>query len=200
MLASSDNSRMLLLCAGQTKNDSEITNALEQLKRRGTAPVLNRFVSDTEEKLCFCASDVVLLPYVKHFGSSGVVSVSTVAGKMVIVSDEGLIARRVREHKLGWLFASGNVRALKERMEQTTSLPLQDRPRFQESALEYSRTCSRNAHAKSRIHSHLAVFAVCSLLFEPLFFALLSLFPDVLGFPLRSNNQQFYPVKSLRAI
>lgn len=149
MLASSANSRMFLLCAGQIKNDSEITNGLEQLKRRGTARVLNRFVSDTEEELCFCASDVVLLPYIEHFGSSGVLSVSAAAGKMVIVSDEGLIARRVREYKLGWLFASGNVRALKERMEQATSLPLQDRARFQESALEYSRTCSREVFRKA---------------------------------------------------
>lgn len=140
---------LFLLCAGQIRNDPEILRGLDQLKRQGRAHVLNRYVSDLEEQLAFCASDVVLLPYVRHFGSSGVLARAAAAGKMIIASDEGLVARRVREHGLGWLFRSGNVKELKISVKKAMTLSAEEMARFRHAALRYASTCSRPLFRKA---------------------------------------------------
>lgn len=138
-------SRLLLLCAGHITHQGNIKRDLQRLMRRKRAHLLDRYVSDAEEALCFCAADVVLLPYIKHFGSSGVLSRAAAAGKMVIASDEGLVAHLVRTHRLGWLFRSGRAEVLKEAMIKASSLSEDDRTNFSRSALQYAETCSRQA-------------------------------------------------------
>jgi glycosyltransferase involved in cell wall biosynthesis len=101
-------------------------------------------VSDDEERLCFCAADAVLLPYIHHYGSSGVLSRAAAAGKMVIVSDEGLLARRVRDHHLGLLFQANDVHELRQRMTDAVSLNQAERDKFQLMSLRYAGTCSRD--------------------------------------------------------
>ena len=145
MMESSPASRLFLLCAGKISKDRELLKGLSKLEKRGMAKVLDRYVSDSEESLCFCASDVVLLPYIKHFGSSGVLSLSAAAGKMVIASDEELVGKRIREHKLGWLFPSGNIESLKRCMDEATLLSTSEMNQFQQAALHYARSCSREA-------------------------------------------------------
>ena len=145
MLEASQESRLFLLCAGQISRNNTIRSGLDKLENLGHAKVLNRYVSDVEETLCFCAADVVLLPYVNHFGSSGVLSLAAGAGKMVVASDDGLVGKRVLEHKLGLLFSSGNTKALKNSMSQAMSLSRSDRDQFHNSASEYARSCNREA-------------------------------------------------------
>jgi len=153
MLESSTDSRLFLLCAGRISKDRELLKGLLLLEKQGMAKVINRYVSDSEESLCFCASDVVLLPYIKHFGSSGVLSLSAVAGKMVIASDEGLVGKRVRKHHLGWLFPSGNVEGLKKCMDNAALLSKSDMTQFQQAALRYARSCSREAFRNAFLSS-----------------------------------------------
>ena len=145
MLEASQESRLFLLCAGQISRNNTIRSGLDKLENLGHAKVLNRYVSDVEETLCFCAADVVLLPYVNHFGSSGVLSLAAGAGKMVVASDDGLVGKRVFEHKLGLLFSSGNTKALGKSMIQAVSLSQSDRDQFQNSAAEYAMSCNREA-------------------------------------------------------
>jgi glycosyltransferase involved in cell wall biosynthesis len=145
MLEASHESRLFLLCAGQISKNNTICSGLDKLETLGRAKVMNRYVSDIEEELCFCAADAVLLPYINHFGSSGVLSLAAGAGKMVIASDDGLIGRRVLEHKLGLLFSSGNTKALRKSMIQAMSLSRSDRDQFHNSALEYALSCNREA-------------------------------------------------------
>jgi glycosyltransferase involved in cell wall biosynthesis len=154
MLKSSPDSQLFLLCAGQIAKDPKLTSGLDQLKKWCLAKVMNRYVSDFEEKLCFCASDVVLLPYIKHFGSSGVLSRAAAAGKMVIASDEELLGQRVREHKLGWVFPSGNIKELKKCMDEATLLKDSDLSQFRQSALCYANSCSREAFRKALLSSY----------------------------------------------
>jgi hypothetical protein len=129
-----------LLCAGQLKAERKILSGLESLEKQGRAKIMNRYVSDNETDLCFCACDLVLLPYIRHFGSSSVLSKAAAAGKPVIVSDDGLLGERVRRWKLGLLFPSGNARKLRKCME---NLGKSDNTRFQQAALDYARQCSR---------------------------------------------------------
>lgn len=138
-------SPFFLLCAGQLAKDQKNANGLRQLDRRGVAKILNRYITDEEEKICFCASDIVLLPYIDHYGSSGILSSATAAGKMVIASDYGLLARRIHEHHLGWLFPQGNVRELRKKIEAVLAFSPEDFSQFQKSAKKYAKTCSREA-------------------------------------------------------
>lgn len=145
MLELPPDSRLFLLCAGRISKDRELLKGLSQLEKRGMAKVHDHYVSDSEESLCFCASDVVLLPYIGHFGSSGVLSLSAAAGKMVIASDEGLVGQRVRKHNLGWLFPSGNVEELQKCMDNAALLTESEMSEFQQAALRYAKACSREA-------------------------------------------------------
>ena len=85
---------------------------LAALEKAGDAMVINRFILQEEVEWCFAASDAVLLPYRKHFGSSGVLVQAAMAGKPVIASDEGLTADRVRRFNMGWLFRPGDGASL----------------------------------------------------------------------------------------
>ncbi len=141
--------RLHLLCAGGLAPDAETSRGLAALKEQGRATILDRYVSDTEQSLCFCASDVILLPYIEHFGSSGVQSLAAAAGRMMIASDEGLLARRVREHRLGWVFPSGDARELKARMHDASHLKSDEMEEFRQAARRYAATCSREAFRKA---------------------------------------------------
>ncbi|MEE4112767.1 MAG: glycosyltransferase, partial [Desulfobacteraceae bacterium] len=130
MLSSKRPDRWHLLCAGQLSDDRQINHGIRRLTEEGCATVLNRYVSKDEEEACFAATDVVLLPYVRHFGSSGVLALSAAAGKMVVTSDEGLIARRVREKELGICFTSGDTRALKQALNSAEQILSVDSQRY----------------------------------------------------------------------
>jgi len=93
--------------------------------------------------MIFSATDAVLLPYIHHYGSSGVLSRAAAAGKLVIASDEGLLARRVRDHGLGLLFPTNDVPALQQRMTEAAALSREQRAGYQEKLLHYAGTCSR---------------------------------------------------------
>lgn len=107
--------------------------------------MINRYLSESEERFSFCSADVVLLPYIRHYGSSGVLSRAAAAGKMVIASDEGLLAKRIREHRLGFLFQTEDVPALRQRLIEAVLLDHEGRRHFRTASLRYAAACSREA-------------------------------------------------------
>ena len=151
MEASAPDSRLFLLCAGKISHDPRLLEKLEALENRGMGRLINRYVSDEEERLCFCAADGVLLPYIHHYGSSGVLSRAAVAGKMVIASDEGLLARRVRDHHLGVLFPTNDVHELRQCMNEMAFMTQGEREQFQQMALKYAGICSREAFREALV-------------------------------------------------
>lgn len=142
-----------LLCAGKQDPGGETAQGLEKLVSENRALTINRYVSDDEEKLCFAASDAVLLPYLNHFGTSGVLSRAMSARKPVIVSDEQLLGKLTRERQLGLLFPSGDTRALGAFMRQAMVLSPEEKAKLHEAArkytLRYSREAFREALARS---------------------------------------------------
>lgn len=134
-----------LLCAGQLADDRQIATGLQTLLENGRATVLDRYVSEADEAICFAAADIVLLPYVAHFGSSGVLSLSAAAGKMVVASDDGLIGRRVREHHLGLCFNAGNSAELAHTLAAAETVLETDENAYRQAARRYARTCDRQA-------------------------------------------------------
>jgi glycosyltransferase involved in cell wall biosynthesis len=143
------NSPAFLLCAGQQNPAGETASGLEQLVLQGRARLINRYISVAEEKNCFAASDAVLLPYLNHFGSSGVLSLAMAAGKPVIVSDEQLLGRLTREHRLGLLFPSGDVKMLGEKIRQAVALSAEQAGAFSAAAGAYARRYSRAAYRQA---------------------------------------------------
>ncbi len=142
-----------LLCAGHQNPAGQTAAGLAQLVRQNRACVLDRYVTVEEEKLCFAASDAVLLPYLNHFGTSGVLSRAMSAGKPVITSDEQLLGRLTRERQLGLVFPSGNLSALREQMLQVTGFSEADRARFAAAARRYAETYSRAAFRAALLRS-----------------------------------------------
>jgi glycosyltransferase involved in cell wall biosynthesis len=138
-------SRAFLLCVGRQPADGAMARQLARLAGSQRACQINRFVSTAEEELSFAACDAVLLPYRGHFGSSGVLSLAAAAAKPVIASDEELIGRRVREHRLGLLFPSGNAATLRRCIGQMADLPEEQLAQWSQAAKKYARLCSREA-------------------------------------------------------
>ena len=142
-----------LLCAGKQDPTGETAQGLEKLAAQNRALLINRYVSDEEEKLCFAASDAVLLPYLNHFGTSGVLSRAMSARKPVIVSDEQLLGKLTRERGLGLLFPSGDAKALAASMKQAIALTPEERAKVQEAARTYTLRYSREAFREALIKS-----------------------------------------------
>ena len=136
-----DTSRVFLLCAGKLSIEERLKKQLAKLEHKNRAKVLDRYVSRKEESLCFCASDAVLLPYVKHLGSSGVLSRAAAAGKPVIASDFDLTGWRVRQHELGLTFQPENVSELCSAIEKMAEIEKSHFKHFQQNAARYSATC-----------------------------------------------------------
>jgi glycosyltransferase involved in cell wall biosynthesis len=132
-----------LLCAGQQMDDPEIRRGLETLVAQGRAKVISRYIFEEEDKLLFAASDVVLLPYIKHFGNSAVLSRAGGAGKMVIASDEELVGRLVRKHDLGLLFPSGDAIAFRETIKRACEATSGELAQWQAAAFRYAQFSSR---------------------------------------------------------
>lgn len=142
-----------LLCAGQQNPSGKTASGLAQLIRQNRARLFDRYVSLEEEKLCFAASDAVLLPYLNHFGTSGVLSRAMAAGKPVIVSDEQLLGRLTREHDLGLVFPSGHVGALHDRICAAMNFSTADAARFTGAAKRYAEIYSRAAFRATLLRS-----------------------------------------------
>ena len=142
-----------LLCVGQQDPRGLTARGLDELVRQGRARVIKRYVSTAEERLSFAAADVVLLPYVNHFGTSGILSRAMAAGKMVIVSDEQLLGRLTRERGLGLLFPPGDVAQLRERIRQATAMSARELARWSAAANNYARRYSRDAYRRALLVS-----------------------------------------------
>ena len=153
MLSLPADSNFLLLVAGRQQLKGDLKHRLDMLVGRGSAQVLNRYVSSDEEKWCFQAADAVLLPYINHFGTSGVLSRAASAGKYIIASDEQLVGRLVRKHGMGSVFASGDAKALADaiiafgRHDEAALIVFRDR------AAGYAREFSRSAFREAILRS-----------------------------------------------
>jgi glycosyltransferase involved in cell wall biosynthesis len=142
-----------LLCVGQQSPGNQTADGLKQLEAQGRARFINRYVTVAEEKLSFAACDMVLLPYVGHFGISAVLSQAMAASKPVIASDEQLMGRLVREHNAGLLFRSGDAAALRQAVQKALKAPDGERLRWKEAARQYTAQHSRAAFRAALLES-----------------------------------------------
>lgn len=138
-------SRAFLLCVGRQTPDAQTAKALQRLEAQGRARLINRYVSVTEEQSSFAACDMVLLPYVGHFGISAVLSQAMSATRPVIASDEQLLGRLMHEHAAGILFRSGDTAALRQAIQDALAASPDVWLRWQASARRYAEQHNRAA-------------------------------------------------------
>ena len=111
-----DSSKLFLLCAGRQNKDLKTLEETLALENLGRAKVLNRYITEEEESICYRACDFVLAPYLSHFCSSNVLALAVLAGRPMLASDFDLIGRRVRDRQLGILFQDRSVDDLTEKL------------------------------------------------------------------------------------
>ncbi len=143
-----DRERVYLICAGK-QEDPVIVKQLMDMELSGHARFLNRYIFEHEEQLCFCATDVVLVPYIRHYGSSGILSRAAAAKRPVIASDYHLIGKRVAHYGLGYLFKHLDTNDLATKMKLALETPSEGLSLFEKNLADYAKTCSEEASSKA---------------------------------------------------
>ena len=113
-----DSPRLFLFSAGRHNKDLKTRDEAVALEKQGRAKVIDRYITEEEEAICFRACDFVLAPYLSHYCSSNVLALAVLAGRPVVASDYDLIGRRVRDRKLGVLFRDRSVDDLTEKLRE----------------------------------------------------------------------------------
>ncbi len=94
-----------LLIVGKTNPDEQTRIQPKITALRQTHPVqileLYDFIPEDEVSKYFQAADVVLAPYQRHVGMSGILLLAAAAGKPVLSSNYGLMGELVWHHQLG---------------------------------------------------------------------------------------------------
>ncbi len=90
--------------------------ALQLAQPRLAVHLEDRYVSDDELAHLVQRADVILAPYHRHIGSSGVLYWAAQAGKPVISQNYGLIGMQVREFDLGLSIEPRDARSLAQAM------------------------------------------------------------------------------------
>ncbi len=96
--------RACLVMAGETTAiRHEMLEAVAALRHRGALQIvhLDAFVSDAEMHSLFRAASLVLMPYQRHVGSSGVLVHAAAAGVPVLGPRYGMLGALLRERGLG---------------------------------------------------------------------------------------------------
>lgn len=108
-----------LLCVGSISPEGKVKVKIEELVEAGRATLIDRYVDSHEEGMAFCSCDFVLLPYINHYGSSGILSKAARHKRPVICSDEGLLANLVKTHSLGLCFPTKDATSLANAMNSS---------------------------------------------------------------------------------
>lgn len=131
-LMPADNQEQLALAViGAVPGGEEVRleQAVSSLRTQSGVQVAadTRFVSDAEIPGAFAAADLVLLPYQRHVGSSGVLVRAALARTPVLGSDYGLLGEQIRRHALGRTVKSSSpaalARALRDWLRNPDSWP-----------------------------------------------------------------------------
>ena len=118
----SGNYRLLLIGKSSADFEEEIKVHLNEKSHLKVTRV-NRFVTDAELYQFYQKADVVLVPYLNFYASSGVLNMAAYFGKPVVCGDYGLMGELTEEFNLGvlvdvWKVSSiseGILRALKSK-------------------------------------------------------------------------------------
>jgi glycosyltransferase involved in cell wall biosynthesis len=115
LMPPADARRVALLMAGPLDRDLRpIVEALIEKVRSGGVQVVQHddYIQNDSVQSFMEASDLILVPYQRHFGSSAVLIRAALAGRPVISQEFGLMGTNVREHSLGQAVDTGRPSAI----------------------------------------------------------------------------------------
>jgi glycosyltransferase involved in cell wall biosynthesis len=120
--------RMAVMLAGRPSSavDARLRTTIAELQRTTEAQILlhDGFVPDDEVQNLIAAADVVLAPYFRHVGSSGILMRAAAAGRPVLSQDWGLMGWQVRTHLLGTTTDTTNPASLSSALADVVANPL----------------------------------------------------------------------------
>ncbi|MCU0568764.1 MAG: glycosyltransferase [Oculatellaceae cyanobacterium Prado106] len=97
--------KICLLLVGQAnpQNQVKIQNQIEKLRQSSAVQIITHpvYIPESEVPLYFQLTDIVLAPYPKHVGMSGILIWAAAAQKPVLSSSYGLMGELVRRYRLG---------------------------------------------------------------------------------------------------
>ncbi len=126
--------------------------AAEARRTTETAIVLHdAYVPEEAIDAWIGASDLVLLPYRGHVGSSGVLVRAAGWGKPVLGGDTGLVGEHIRRRRLGYAVDSSRPEAIAEALAAFTRAP-EAAPFSPEDARAFARAHDADAFAAALLH------------------------------------------------
>ncbi|MEL7038717.1 MAG: glycosyltransferase [Cyanobacteria bacterium J06592_8] len=143
LLSPEECQKLCLILVGESSISDSINAEMEKLRQTHPVQFICRyeFISDGEVETYFKMVDVVLAPYQRHVGMSGILLLAAAAEKPVLSSDYGLMGEMVKRYGLGLTadstvpsqISQGLSQLLSENLDQ-----LYDRTRMQSFAQQNS--------------------------------------------------------------
>jgi glycosyltransferase involved in cell wall biosynthesis len=97
--------QLSVVLAGRVNDDvrARVEDLLPAVQQESRAQIILRdaYLPHDEVQNLIAAADLVLAPYQRHVGSSGVLVRAAAAGRPILTQDYGVVAEQVREHRLG---------------------------------------------------------------------------------------------------
>jgi glycosyltransferase involved in cell wall biosynthesis len=123
LLPAADQQRLTLALTGPL--DDSLRPTVDRLQSETSVHVLvdDRFVPDAEIQQMIERSDLVLLTYQGHIGSSNVLVRAAAAGVPVLSTDYGLVGAQVRRRSLGASIDAGSPAAIAKALERWLARP-----------------------------------------------------------------------------
>jgi len=144
-LTAAEHRRMAVILAGRLEGVIRESVGRQLARLRTRAPDLSvhledRFIPEPELHQLVTGADVILAPYQRFVGSSGVVVLSAAAGKPVITQSYGLVGALTREYRLGLAVDTTDPSALAGALKRAVCEPdrLCDRHRLSEFARQHT--------------------------------------------------------------
>lgn len=120
ILPASLKQRIHFVIAGKFNGDvkEKYLTHINKHKHQISIAYSDEFINDEEREVLFENCDFVLMPYIKYYGSSGILGHAIKHNKRVIVSNKGLVSRMVTEYNLGKTVDPENINEIKDAIQE----------------------------------------------------------------------------------
>lgn len=125
-LSAADCQKLCLLLVGESNLEQQLEARIATLTAQKPIQILRHyeFVPEADVAAYFQLADLVMAPYQRHVGMSGILLQAAAAGKPVLSSDYGLMGELVNRYQLGLAVDSTQPADLAQGLHQMLNQPL----------------------------------------------------------------------------
>ncbi len=126
-LSSNEAQKLCLLLVGESNIADQLNHRIAQITKQLPIQILSHyeFVPEADVSAYFQLADLVLAPYQRHVGMSGILLQAAAASKPVLSSDYGLMGELVHRHQLGVTVDSTQPTAIAQGLKEAMAQPLE---------------------------------------------------------------------------